>query len=131
MWKRYIKIASDLYPAPVLDIDIYHKGTRKSASVSMKIDTGSSSTVLPLIVIKDDLNAKELDRIECTDFNGNKNVLPVFSLNLIIQGNTFQDVEVIGSDNPTYGLIGRDILYRYMLRCDGPGQKFELDLLTI
>lgn len=94
----------------------------------MKIDTGSSLTTIPLHQLKDDLGIlTKINDIECTAYNGQKNKHPIFVVDLILEGNTFLNQEVVGVENAQYGLIGRDILSRYYLQCDGRAQTFELE----
>ncbi len=102
----------------------------------MLIDTGSFQTILPLHILKDDLFATQLKGkpFEVKGYDGITKKHPIFIVDLIIQENTIPKKKVLGINKKTplgqtpYGLLGRDILSRYMLRCDGPAQKFELEL---
>lgn len=112
-------------------MDVYFPGTKKSTKVWMNIDTGSSMTSIPIHKLKIDLEiASKIKEIECTAYDGQKNKHPVFVVDLNIEGNTFPKREIIGVENKQYGLIGRDILSHYFLRCDGRAQKYELEYQT-
>ncbi|MEW6236582.1 MAG: hypothetical protein AB1656_14455 [Candidatus Omnitrophota bacterium] len=125
--KNYVTLINDIQPGPCLEIEICNAATNTSTTVMMKIDTGSSRTVIPKKILNEFINLRKIKDINCFDYNGDKKSMPLFVVNLKILGNTFMDREIIGSDNPEYGLIGRDILSQYILTCDGPKKKFELE----
>ncbi len=130
MYSKYIETGSDTYPAPIMTVELSHKATKEAISVQMKIDTASSLTVIPIAILEKDLKAIQIKKQKCGNFNGETCSMPMYVVNLNIQGNLFQNVEVIGSNNPNYGLLGRDILSKHFLRCDGPNQKFELEYIS-
>lgn len=129
IWQHYNNILNDYLPRLFIQIEVICHYSRKKMNVQMKIDTGSSRTALPFTVLNDEIEAIETATIKCTDYEGVTKEHPIFIVDLKIQGNMIPDCEVVGTSNSFYGLIGRDILSRYMLRCGGPAQKFELDYL--
>jgi predicted aspartyl protease len=126
-WINYSPYANDVFPGLFVYADVYFLGSFKSTRVLMKIDTGSSLTTIPIHILKNELGLlTKIKEIECTAYNGQKYRHPVYVVDLEIEGNTFSQREIIGVENKDYGLLGRDILSHYFLRCDGRAQRFEL-----
>lgn len=96
----------------------------------MLIDTGASRSALPKRVLVDDLRSVKYDSIQCGDYDGNIIEHFTYCVDLIIDNKLQKNVELLGTNNPTYGLIGRDVLSRYILNCDGPAMNFELNYVA-
>jgi len=129
MWQPYIHFPKQSVLAPGLELEVYHELSRASATVKMKIDTGASMTVLPLRLITEDLKDPPPYRItDCTDYNGNTTTMPVYLVNLKIYRIPLLNIEVIGGYNPRYGLLGLNVLKKFMLCCNGQKEKFKLNI---
>ena len=89
-WNYYHNTNNKSSPAPFLDVTINFRGSRKSITVPMLIDTGSFQTILPLHILKDDLFATQLKGkpFEVKGYDGITKKHPIFIVDLIIQENT-------------------------------------------
>lgn len=128
-FRYYTRLNDDRNPALILEAIIKHSGSQESTNVQMKIDTGTSISTVPERILHD-LKAHKICDTKTTGYDGESKILPLYIINFEIDGNTFSSIKVIGIKNKNYGLIGRDILSKYFLRCDGPNERFELDFVT-
>ncbi len=123
-YRRFNEFASGV---PMVYVEVQHSTKSQSFPIPMLIDTGATYTTVPLQICTDVLGIMKITERHFYDFDGTQIIKPIFVINFVIEENLFKGVEVIGTNNQYYGLLGRDLLSRYMLRCDGPAQKFELD----
>lgn len=132
-YRLYSNHNNEPYPAPFLEVAITSKVSGQFMTIQMKIDTGSSITVLPLSIIEKKLGVnKPLTLTSCTSYVGVSTQQPTYLFDFKIDGNTFTNIKTIGVDKKDdTGLIGRDILSKFFLKCDGPNQKFEMEYIPI
>ncbi len=97
----------------------------------MIVDTGASRTALPIKILSEKLNALPTTTRKVQDFDGNETLKDSFVIDLIIMGNMFHDMVIIGTDNTSHGLLGRDVLSKFILLCNGRKEKFKLSKYLI
>lgn len=122
------KTASENLLCPFIQIRIENIARRIEGNARLLIDTGASRSALPKTLFQSLLIPPAKSKI-FHDYNRNAFVHQIYIINLMIFDRLFNDVEIIGTVNPRYGLLGRDLLSHYFLRCDGPNQRFELDFI--
>lgn len=111
-------------PAPAADVILEWNG--RSSMVRALIDTGASITAIP----RAEYVALRLRKISTSvpvggaaDVSGDRAVV-----NITFEGRTYRNLPVITTDQLRHTLIGRDILNRYVLECDGPRLEFSVAL---
>lgn len=94
--------------------------------LTLTVDTGAFMTGLPLIALRK-LRARQVDVARVEDYEGRLNTVPVFEIDVDIDGRIFPCTKVIGLEYQG-GFIGRDILNKFVTSLDGPGEETRLSL---
>ena len=123
---RYFTSIGQLSPAPFVEIMAFHAAGYQHP-IQMMIDTGASRTTLPIQFLEKSLNALKIKSISCLNCDNQRKEYPLYVINLVIDGNTIPNQEVIGTHNQRFGLLGRDILQNYVLHYYGREQRFLLE----
>lgn len=111
-------------PAPAVDIGLEWKGRRTSRRAL--VDTGASGTLIPFELYQA-LGLQKTGDEE--DIGGVRDARAVPTvLNLTFEGIPFPNFPVmaITSGDLPIVLIGRDLLNRYLLECNGPSLEFSI-----
>ena len=108
--------------APVVDVALEWQG-RKS-SVQALIDTGASVTAVP----RDEYQKLGLQKIgDPEDVSGVADAKADRTVvNLTFEGRLFRNLPILTTDGLPFVVIGRDVLNKYLLECDGPNLQFDL-----
>lgn len=128
-YHQFTRLFGEEYASAVIEVMIHYRGRNISAPILMKIDTGAARTVIPISILETELALKPFRKRRCTDFNDKESLLNEYSVDIIIQDNTFPNWEIIGSDSKQkYGLLGRDLLAEHFLYYDGKGERYKIEL---
>jgi len=122
-------------PAPFIYVTVIAPDPRagetqaaRSARIPMQLDNGAALTVIPQRLLGE-LRLIKFSEVGVGGFRHAPEVEDSFLVRLQIHEWEMEAVEVIlGDDN--YGLLGRDVLNRFLLTLDGPGLNFTLQLPT-
>jgi predicted aspartyl protease len=122
----YGKTQSSIMPAPevIVNVSSPMDGTKRT-DVMFVVDTGAAVSLLPTNILE------RLGPLECSPCSVNwgngitmkhMRYLVVLSVNDV----TFEPIWVVATEKK-YGLLGRDILNRHLLTCDGPQQTWTTE----
>lgn len=122
----YTLIQNSSTKAPVIHCFISLIGFTSNVEIPLLIDTGASRTAIPEEQLWRIGEVYPIRIAKTFDFNRNKFDVPIYLANIKILDHLLEDVEIIGTQNKSHGLLGRDILSHFTLLCDGPNERFEL-----
>lgn len=94
--------------------------------IPAQLDSGADISVLPWSVVES-LGLAQLDQLSIMGFGGHVTLVPVFLVGLGIRQLDPFVIRVLGIRDEPYLLLGRDVLNRYRLLLDGPGQTLQID----
>lgn len=122
---RY-RYAAGQPPAPSVLLNLAHPTTGSAVGdVPALVDTGADQTVLPSSLIAA-LGLPQADQEVVKGFDGASQLLPTYIVRLQVRDLPSIEFEVIGTDKVGNVVLGRDVLNRYKLTLDGPGQVLEI-----
>lgn len=119
-------VAENALPFPQVRLMIATANSGKFVSgLSAKVDTGADRTVIPgnLLV---SLGVAPFDNLLFEGADGHRFQLPVYQLQVTIEGFGPIGVEAAGSGRESLILLGRDVLNLYRIALDGPHGRLEL-----
>ena len=120
------RYANDDPPAPfVLVVVARIDGTRATADLPAKVDTGADQTVIPA-ELANGLALREVGRVRFGGLGGHEAELPIYEIRLVIRDLAPITVEVAASEGEPHVLLGRDVLNRYKIVLDGPNGKLAI-----
>jgi predicted aspartyl protease len=90
-----------------------------------QLDPGADRTVIPVVVLEA-LGALPIRRIPVAGLGGHVSELTTYLVNIVLHDKPPVTVEVLGSADETFTLLGRDILNRYRILFDGPNLMLEI-----
>ena len=114
-------------PTPALAVDVAFEWNGRHRTVRALIDTGASGTLLR----RSDYQALGLRKIgdaeDIGGIGGAAKAEPTI-VNITFEGFNFPNFPVMAAttDHLPVTLIGRDLLNRYLLECNGPLLEFEI-----
>jgi hypothetical protein len=119
-------------PAPFIYVTVIapdpRAGEVRYARIPMQLDIGAALTVIPQRLMGE-LGLIKFSEVGVGGFRHAPEVEDSFLVRLQIHEWEIEAVEVILGDD-SYGLLGRDVLNRFLLTLDGPGLNFTLQLPT-
>ena len=83
-------------------------------------------TVVPMVLIER-LRLVQLDAAQVIGFGGVLKTVPTFLVQLAVRGHQSVVVEVLGSREESFILLGRDIINLHRLILDGPQSMLEIE----
>ncbi|SRR5579871_1482731 len=105
-------------PAPEITLEVQSPTSMHNRrNVTCIVDTGASATCLPSVLLES-LNLLDYTEKTVEWGSGERKSVRMHTVNLVIGKMVFKDLFVVGIEK-NYGLIGRDVLNRYHLACDG------------
>lgn len=113
-----------LPPAPALEVEIRDPQTGAGQKVLAKLDTGADSSIIPEHLVQS-LALTPFDRLLTIAFDGRKEFLTSYLIDVLIAGRSFTDLEVVAAPIP-YLLIGRDVLNTLVITLDGSQFTFDI-----
>lgn len=112
-------------PAPGVLLNLAHPVTgRRTEGVPALVDTGADLSVLPDRLVTD-LGLLRVDEQVVEGFDGGPRVLSVYLVILQVRDLPPVEVRVVRGD-VTNAILGRDVLNRYKVTLDGPGQVMTI-----
>jgi predicted aspartyl protease len=98
--------------------------TGDAAEIDAKLETGADLCALPESVVAAlDLSHDRV--VRAAGFAGIMHEVPVYRADLALDGQRLVHVEALVTKR-AYGLVGRNVLRRLIMRIDGPGEKLEI-----
>lgn len=110
-------------PAPILEIEAISPSTGVRRTMLAKLDTAADETVIPEDLAAD-LNLNLSGQSLTFSFDGMPRLYLSYTIDLIIAGHNFVDLEVTAAPI-LYILLGRDVLNELIVTLDGPRLQFE------
>jgi predicted aspartyl protease len=116
---------SERPPAPYIAVDIAPTGRRrKPIPRRAKLDSGASITVIPESLIKR-WRLPSSGAVIVQAYNGSKSMRFTYSVDIIIGGHRFRDIEVTVAPRRTL-LLGRNLLNKLRITLDGIQEQVEI-----
>lgn len=113
-------------PAPVLPVRLGTPGEETSYSLIALVDTGADTTVIPLEVATR-LRLPRVGEVAVRGVGGTRHRAAIHTVMVEVAG--FRDsVEAIALGGE--GLIGRDLLNRWVVTLRGPEQAMEVEVVS-
>lgn len=123
---EFLYAAENAVPFPQVTLTISTAKSGKFFSgLTAKVDTGADRTVIPAKLLKS-LGIRPFDQLLFEGADGHHFRLPIFQLQVTVEGCGPVDVEAAGSDREDLILLGRDVLNLYRITLDGPQGRLEL-----
>lgn len=111
--------------APYVVIEIVPAGRRrKSTRRRAKLDSGASLTVIPEKLIER-WRIRPSGAVRVRAYNGQESVRPIYSVDVTIGSQRFQDIEVTTAQRRNI-LLGRDIMNKLRITLDGTQEVVEI-----
>jgi predicted aspartyl protease len=121
--KRALSRAFDP-PAAVLPLRASSPQGVDAFDLDGKLDTGADLCALPDRVVAE-LDLPPVRTVRAAGFAGVLAEAVVYRADLTVAGVTLRRVETLVTKRP-YAIVGRNVLRHFVLRIDGPGERFEL-----
>ncbi len=113
-------------PSPSVLLNLTHPVTgQRVEDVPALVDTGADQTVIPERLILA-LGLIQLDQQLVRGFDGSPRLLPTFLTRIQVRDLPRFDLEIIASPAIENAILGRDVLNRYKVVLDGPGQVMTI-----
>jgi hypothetical protein len=114
-------------PAPFVHVTLAAPGDSNAVDdVPAQLDTAADRSVIPWAIV-DALALPQLDELPALGFGGHLTSAATFLLDIAIRTFNPVTVEVFGSREEPFVLLGRDVLNHYRLVLDGPSLIVEID----
>ena len=126
MSTRYLYDRNYQPPALITDVQIIHPRNMNRMGAKGKIDTGACISIIPTLVASQ-LALRPMGEISARDYKRDREYShKTYLTHVIVSNLQFERVKVIAVDRDD-ALIGRDILNRLKMYCDGKNQVFTLE----
>ncbi len=113
-------------PAPVLEIALaYPDEAPLVGPISALVDTGAGGTFIPMAYLKELGVAGDYQTFVYPVFGPAREVY-IYTVDLIIGSDRLPAIEVIGDDEGTEFILGRNVLNRLVLCFDGPHAEIKI-----
>ena len=113
-------------PGPELTLELQAPtASEPRQKVICLIDTAACVSCMPETVLAN-LRLEDYTTRRLTWGSGEIAEVRLYAVNLVIGRVVFNDLFVAETKRP-YGLIGRDLLNKHKLTCDGPNQVWDLE----
>ncbi len=113
-------------PMPVLEIQLgYPEETLTLGPLTAIVDTGADGTLVPQSLV-DEIGAPFVDDVRIRSHWGEWCNTQMFTVDVGIGELRLAAVEVVGDDQDTEIILGRNILNRLRLLLDGPAGQVEV-----
>jgi len=126
-WTSYKPLPFKTKNVPHIDITVINPINDVKTQLPFMIDTGATITAIPSTILKYEIKRKPHRELIINNFDSQKIIKLMYFVHINICGTVIEKLEICGTDNPDYGLLGRDVLDQYILHCDGPNQKFMIE----
>jgi predicted aspartyl protease len=111
-------------PAPFVTIQVSPVNQGENIlAVDCLMDTGADLSVMPQRLVSA-LNLAPEDSIIVEGFDGERQELPLFAVNIVIENSILTGLEVTAYPM-NHAILGRDILNHFRLLLDGPAHLLE------
>jgi len=111
---------------PALEIQLGYPGEALTLGPMMAIvDTGADGTLVPQTLI-DEIGAPFVDDVRVGSHWGEWRSMQLFTVDIGIGELRLLTVEVVGDDQSTETVLGRNVLNRLRLLLDGPSDQVEV-----
>jgi len=118
----------DIYhpPMPALEIQLGYPGETPSLDhLTAIVDTGADGTLVPQSLI-DEIRAPFVDDVQIRSHWGEWRNMLLFTVDIGIGRLRLPAVEVVGDDQGTEIVLGRNVLNHLKLLLDGPGGQVKV-----
>ena len=113
-------------PAPALEIRLVNTVSgQRSRYYHAVLDTGSDATVIPKQFLTE-INIEPFRRQRVFGLWGGSKDVSLYDLNIEVGGNLFVGIVVIGDEDNSEILIGRNLCNQLRLLLDGPTKTVEV-----
>jgi predicted aspartyl protease len=113
-------------PAPFVLLNVAALGSDEwEMNVAALADTGADVTVIPDNLVET-LGLVALDSLPTMGLGGTVTHRKTYGVRLLIRDLPAVEIEVVGSADWKYAILGRDVLNRYRVVFDGPNQRLEI-----
>lgn len=107
------------YPAfPVVEFIVHSPDTNQEQTIIGLIDSGSDATQIPLSILRA-IGAREIDKQWVYDLSGIRFQVPIYSVEIQIGSLALHGMEVIGRNQTTEIIVGRDVLNHLIVTMNG------------
>lgn len=111
---------------PILPVVVRElEGSVATSSLSALVDTGADITLVPVALLEE-IGAEEIYVAHLRSHWGEARSVSVFLIDLEVMGHLLPAVEVVGDDHDNTILLGRNVLNKLILLCDGPRQQSDV-----
>ncbi len=112
--------------APELSLEVLSPASNeRRQEVICVVDTGACASCIPQVIVKS-LDLKDYRRRQISWGDGRVTSQNLYAVDLAFGEVVLRDVWVLATEKE-YGLIGRDILNKYRLLCDGPSRVWSVE----
>jgi len=115
-------------PAPSLSVLVSNSKGNAPLSTRVTVDSGSSITALPLDALRA-LKTPAFDYLVVSGYENKETRMRTFIVAVEVAGHRLWPLEVVGLDRSD-GILGRDVLNRFIVTLDGPALTFDMHLPT-
>jgi len=123
---KYGNTQSATMPGPEINVGVFPgDGSNQSENIVCVIDTGATVSVLPISLVKS-LPLRDYTSARIRWGSGDETPVVKYLVSLRISGKTIDSLWVVMVERP-YGLIGRDVLNKHLLTCDGPSAVWAVE----
>lgn len=122
----YTYFPFEKYASPVIEVTLSNPVNFNTYGLPMKIDTGAGITAIPTLFLRERMGLEPIGFQSFRDFDGHKHLKPIYIVHIRISDFFVEAINVIDTSTQDFGLLGRDLLHRFQLICDGPKQMCEI-----
>lgn len=113
-------------PAPILEVGIsLPRQDQPTVTISGLLDSGSDGTMLPISILEN-IGAKPVGRGRIRGILGNSTAASIFLVKLYLGNQQIYAVRVIGVDEESECLIGRNVLRHLVVTLNGLASVTEI-----
>ncbi len=126
MSQTFLYRTDETPPVPGARVNIANlSGSSVLYDLDVKIDSGAGRTIIPEMIAQQ-LQTSPIGYRELEAIGGNKVLLPIHQVWLIIHGFAAVAVDVASDPFEFSVLLGRDVINEHTIVLDGPNQRVEI-----